>query len=74
MINEEFEYRRNAIVSVELARRAASSVDKARLLKLAEDWLDLAKLIHRQSGQRLRKVGEHSRVRAKFGTRDQRAA
>jgi hypothetical protein len=42
MINEEFEYRKNAIVSVVLARRAASSVDKARLLKLAEDWLDLA--------------------------------
>src|ERR1700745_861415 len=42
MIRKEFEYRRNAILSVELARRAASPADKAYLLKLAEAWLDLA--------------------------------
>jgi hypothetical protein len=44
MIRKEYEYRRNAIVSVELARRTASPNDKAHLLKLAEAWLDLAKL------------------------------
>jgi hypothetical protein len=74
MIRKEYEYRRNAIVSVELARRAADPVDKAHLLKLAEAWLDLANLTHRQSGQRVRKIGEHPLVRAKLGTRDQRAA
>jgi hypothetical protein len=44
----------------------------AHLLKLAEAWLDLAKVAHRQSGQRVRNVGEHPLVRAKLS--DQRAA
>jgi hypothetical protein len=74
MIKKEYEYRRNAIVSVDLARRTADPADKAHLLRLAEDWLDLAKLIHSQSGRRVRNVGEHPLVRAKLGMRDQRAA
>ena len=74
MIRKEYEYRRNAIVSVELARRTASPADKAHLLKLAEAWLDLAKLTRTQSGQRGRKIGEHPLVIAKLGDRDQRAA
>jgi hypothetical protein len=74
MTRTEYEYRRNAILSVELARRTASPADKAHLLKIAEAWLDLANLTHRQSGQRVRKIGEHPLVRAKLGTRDQRAA
>ena len=74
MIRKEYEYRINAIRSLELARRAASPADKAHLLKLAEDWLELANLTHRQSGQRVRKIGEHPRVGAKLGTRDQQAA
>ena len=74
MIRKEYEYRRNAVVSVELARRAACPADKAHLLKLAEAWLDLANLTHRQSGQGVRNVGEHHPlVRAKLGTRDQRS-
>src|SRR5262249_21135989 len=62
MIRKEYEYRRNAVWSLELARRAVSSADKAHLLKLAEDWLDLANLTYRQSGQRVRKIGEHPLV------------
>ena len=50
MVRKEYEYRRNAVVSVELARRAACPADKAHLLKLAEAWLDLANLTHSQSG------------------------
>jgi hypothetical protein len=72
MIRKEYEYRRNAIASLELARRAGSPADKAHLLKLAEAWLELAKVTHRQSG-RVRKIGEHPLVRAKLGA-DQRAA
>ena len=41
---------------------------------LAEAWLDLANLAHKQSGQRVRKIGEHPLVRAKLGVRIQRAA
>ena len=64
MIRREYEYRSNAIMSVELARRTALPTDKAHLLKLAEAWLDLANLTHRQSGQRVRKIGEHPLIRA----------
>jgi hypothetical protein len=74
MIRKEFECRRNGILSLELAHRAASSADEARMLKLAQDWRDLANLIHRQSGQRVGKIGEHPLVRAKLGARDERAA
>ena len=74
MIRKEYEYRINGIWSLELARRAICPADKAHLLKLAEDWLDLANLTHRQSGQRVRKIGEHPIVRAKLGTRDQPTA
>jgi hypothetical protein len=72
MIRKEFECRRNAILSLELAHRAPNSADEARMLKLAQDWLELANLIHRQSGQRVRRIGEHPLVRAKLGA--QRAA
>jgi len=47
MIRKEFECRRNGILSLELAHRAADFADEARMLKLAQDWLDLANLIHR---------------------------
>jgi hypothetical protein len=73
MIRKKYEYRRNAIASVELARRAASHADKAHLLKLAEAWLELAKVTHRQSGQRFRKIGEHPLVRASSGVNGQAA-
>jgi hypothetical protein len=55
-MTKEDEYRLNAIESAELAHRATSPV-KAHLLKSAQDWLDLANLTYRQSGQRVRKIG-----------------
>ena len=72
MFRKEYEYRRNAIVSVELARRTASPADKEHLLKLAEAWLDLAKRARARPGHHVRKIGEHPI--AKLGDRDQRAA
>ena len=69
MIRKEFECRRNGILSLELAHRAADSVDEAHMLKLAQDWLDLANLLHRQSGQRVRKGSDYPLVRAKLGGR-----
>jgi hypothetical protein len=72
MIRKEYEYRRNAIASVELARRAASPADKAHLLKLAEAWLQLAKVTHRQSGQHFRKIGEHPLAGLSSGPNGQR--
>jgi hypothetical protein len=71
MVRKEYEYRSNAIISVELARRADSPAEKAHLLKLAQAWLDLANQTHIQSGQRVRRIGE---LRAKLGGRAQWAA
>jgi hypothetical protein len=36
MVRKEYEYRRNAVVSVKLARRTACPADKVHLFKLAE--------------------------------------
>jgi hypothetical protein len=41
-MTKEDDYRKNAAETVELANRAISSADKSRLLRLAENWLDLA--------------------------------
>ena len=41
------EYRRNAVVTVDLANKAATTFDKSRLLSLADKWLDLAYRAHR---------------------------
>jgi hypothetical protein len=71
MVSKEYEYRRNAIVSAELARRAASPADKAHLLNLAKAWLELANLTYRQSGRCVRKIGEHPPINAKLGARYQ---
>lgn len=41
-MTKEDDYRRNAAETIDLANRAVSSADKSRLLRLAENWLDLA--------------------------------
>ena len=61
--------RKHSFTNVELARRTASPTDTAHLLKLAEAWLDLAKLTRTKSGQHVRKIGEHPLVIAKLGER-----
>ena len=61
-MTKEEQYRRNAVEFAELAQRVASAADKVHMLRSAEAWLDRAK----QSGQRVRNLGERSLVRAKF--------
>jgi hypothetical protein len=41
-MSKEDEYRRHAANTLELAQRANSPSDKARLLVMADAWLDLA--------------------------------
>ena len=41
------EYRCNAVVTVDLANKAATTFDKSWLLSLADRWLDLAYRAHR---------------------------
>jgi hypothetical protein len=62
MSNEE-RYRRKAVEFAALAQRAVSVADKAHMLRAAEAWLDRAK----QSGQRIRNVGERPLIRAFSG-------
>ena len=61
---KEDEYKKNAAKTVDLAHRAATTVDKGRLLALAERWLDLADRAHRVATPHARKVGDlHPLVR-----------
>jgi hypothetical protein len=46
-MTKQDDYRRNAADSIGLANRASSTADKARLLGLAEAWLDLAQRAHK---------------------------
>ena len=62
-MSEEERYRKKAVEFAELAQRAASAADKAHMLRSAEAWLDRAK----QSGRRIRNVGERPLIRAFSG-------
>ena len=42
IMSKEYEHRRHAAATVELAQRANSDADRARLLAMADAWLDLA--------------------------------
>ena len=42
-MTKQEEYVENAVESLELAERLASSSDRRRVLKLAEAWVELAK-------------------------------
>ena len=42
-MTKQEEYVENAVESLELAERLASSSDRRRMLKLAEAWVELAK-------------------------------
>jgi hypothetical protein len=66
-MTKEDAYRRYAVQCVEFARRATSVADRALLRKMAEVWVDLANLTHKQSEQRVRNIGEHPLVRTKLG-------
>ena len=59
-MTKDEEYRRKAVEFAELARRASSTRNKARMLGLAEAWLDRAQ----QTGRRIRNIGERPSVRA----------
>jgi len=65
--DKEGDYRQSAAEAVDLAHRAASTVDKRRLLAVAEAWLDLADRAHRVTRRHVRAVREHPLIRAKLG-------
>jgi hypothetical protein len=61
------DYRLTAAEIVDRARRATTAVDKRRLLRLAERWLDLAERSERVATQPQRQIGEHPLVRKALG-------
>jgi len=70
-MTKEDDYRKNAAETVELANRATTSADKGRLLRLAENWLDLAdraaRLTRRFGQKQHNECGpEHPLVRQAF--------
>ena len=50
-MSSDFECRRLATVYLDLAKRTAVLADKARLLRIAEAWLDLADRVARNRGK-----------------------
>jgi hypothetical protein len=74
-MSSESEYRRWAAASFDLAKRAAVLGDRARLLLIAEAWLDLADRIGRASRRVARQAvdetaAEHPLVTSAFGSDD----
>jgi hypothetical protein len=65
-MSKEDTYRRAAVEFAQLAHRATSVADRAHMFRSAEAWLDLANLTRRQSGQRIRKIGERPLTRARL--------
>jgi hypothetical protein len=62
-MSKEDEYRKNAAATVDLVQRAASMKDKARLLAMAEAWLDLADRTHKIPHRHVAKAKEHPLIR-----------
>jgi hypothetical protein len=56
------EYRNNATQSFVLARHASSFDEKARLLELAERWLDLADRIAKRAKRQARDAQQWAKV------------
>jgi hypothetical protein len=70
-ITKEDDCRQNALDTVELAAKAATLDDKARLLDLAEKWLDLADRIRRSARSRVDNWHVHPLVRKKLPSPEQ---
>jgi len=57
-MSKEAEYRRHAANTLELAQRAKSPAHKARLLVMADDWLDLADRAHKVARRQADKLDQ----------------
>lgn len=66
-MGKEQDYRLTAAEIVDLAHKATTALDKRRLLRLAEKWLDLAERSERLAAQPQALIGEHPLVRRTFG-------
>jgi len=67
-MGKEQDYRLTAAEMVDRARNATTVIDKRRLLRLAEKWLDLAERSERVAAQPQRPIGDHPLVRKALGS------
>jgi hypothetical protein len=66
-VTKQDDYRNNAAETVELASKASTPRDKARLLGMAEKWLDLAERVHRTTRNQIGMLRlEHPLVRSRL--------
>jgi hypothetical protein len=61
-MRKEFEYRTFAAACLELASKTSATVDKARLLAMAEAWLNLADRTARPAKRRASQIADHPLV------------
>jgi hypothetical protein len=66
-MSKEEDYRLTAAEIVECAQQAKSILEKRRLLRLAEMWLDLAARSGRKTAQAQRRLEDHPLVRKTLG-------
>jgi hypothetical protein len=67
-MNKQEDYRHTAAEIVELAQKATTVIEKRRLLRLAEMWLDLAVRSGRKAAQSQQQIGDHPLVRKALGS------
>jgi hypothetical protein len=67
-MSREEDYRLTAAEIVECAQQAKSVVEKRRLLRLAEMWLDLAARSGRKTAQARQCIEDHPLVRKALGS------
>ena len=74
-MSKEDDYRRHAADTLDLAQRANSTADKARLLIMAEAWFDLADRARKVARRRVEKRREdlHPLLRSKLFNRNSEA-
>ena len=67
-MGKEQDYRVTAAEIVDLAHKATAALDKRRLLRLAEKWLDLAERSERLATRPQCQIDEHPLVRKMLGS------
>jgi hypothetical protein len=66
-VGKEDEYRANAAAMVKMAAKLPTAADKGRLLRMAEEWLDLADRSQKRAGSAGPVLPEHPLLREKLG-------
>jgi hypothetical protein len=66
-VSKTDEYTAYALALLEMAEHAPSAIQKRRLLRIAEGWLDLADRLQKRLRSKRRDNSEHPLLKAKLG-------